>query len=601
MPGEDTIEMMKVRAVQGELTDLPEDNPRASFSSRIRALLLRATGIPQLIHLYGALALNKTLALASGENICTTLFSDGTYLYVGLGTSPAKIVKIDLSDFTIVSTLTLNSGENICNCLISDGTYLYAGLGTSPAKIVKIDLSDFTRVSSLTLNIGENICTDLVSDGTYLYAAQYVFPGKITKIYLSDFTIVSTLDLTAGEGLCTHLLFDGSFLYIGLRGGNKIAIINIPTFTVVSSISLLPSDSATHYLASDGTYLYAAQNTTPGTIIKIDLSDNTIVSRLTFNIGENSSRGIIFDGTYLYVGLGTSPAKIVKIDLSDFTRVSSLTFGGGSDECESLFSDGTYIYAGLRTTPGKIVRRYIQPTNASLRERKTDRIYERTVEQSMPLTFYGKVTKYNSTTSFAVSNLSRFGNEFFKNWFVYVVRDAGGAGAAPQDELVKITGYTSSDGTFTHTAFTVDLALNDEVLILHESIASIIINTGIIHNIFDLVNAILTLTETGGTLTTDGTEQNLYINETPAGVFDPKIVQIDFTNQTATETVIIRESYRIKSGGGYIEKDAVTFAGVQTPLLKNVVLEENRFGVKVTMERTAGGAKDYDWEALYKI
>jgi hypothetical protein len=122
-----------------------------------------------------------------------------------------------------------------------------------------------------------------------------------------------------------------------------------------------------------------------------------------------------------------------------------------------------------------------------------------------------------------------------------------------------------------------------------------------INAVFDLVNAILTLTETGGTVTTDGTEQNVYINNAPAGVFDPKIVQIDFTNQTAGETVVIREYYRIKSGGGMVKMDEVTFAGVQDPLLKNVTLEENRFGVQVTIQRTAVVVdRAYDWEAVYK-
>jgi len=123
-----------------------------------------------------------------------------------------------------------------------------------------------------------------------------------------------------------------------------------------------------------------------------------------------------------------------------------------------------------------------------------------------------------------------------------------------------------------------------------------------IEAVFDLVNAILTLTETGGTVTTDGTEQNLYINNAPAGVFDPKIIQIDFTNQTAGETVVIREYYRINSTGGLIKKDEVTFAGVQDPLLKDVTLEENRFGVQVTIQRTAVVVdRAYDWEAVYKI
>ena len=123
----------------------------------------------------------------------------------------------------------------------------------------------------------------------------------------------------------------------------------------------------------------------------------------------------------------------------------------------------------------------------------------------------------------------------------------------------------------------------------------------IYETIISLVTSILTLTETGGTITTNGTEQDVYINNSPTGVFAPKIVQIDFTNQTAAETLVIREYYRIKSGGGLIKIDENTFIGVQDPLLKNVELKENRFGVNVTMEKTGGANKDYDFEAVYKI
>ncbi len=115
------------------------------------------------------------------------------------------------------------------------------------------------------------------------------------------------------------------------------------------------------------------------------------------------------------------------------------------------------------------------------------------------------------------------------------------------------------------------------------------------------VLSFLILTETGATVTTDGTEQTLYVNNSPTGVFSPKIVQIDFTNQTAAETVVIKEYYRIKSGGALVLIDEVTFVGVQDPLLKNIKLEENRFGVQVTIEKTAGVNKDYDYEAVYAI
>lgn len=120
-------------------------------------------------------------------------------------------------------------------------------------------------------------------------------------------------------------------------------------------------------------------------------------------------------------------------------------------------------------------------------------------------------------------------------------------------------------------------------------------------NIANWASSFLTLTETGGTITTDGSEQNIYINNAPAGIYDPKIIQLDFTNQTATETIIIREYYRIKTGGNLIQIDKKTFVGVQNPLLKNIKLEENRFGVKVTIEKTAGTNRAYDYEAVYKI
>lgn len=120
-------------------------------------------------------------------------------------------------------------------------------------------------------------------------------------------------------------------------------------------------------------------------------------------------------------------------------------------------------------------------------------------------------------------------------------------------------------------------------------------------NITGLIASILTLTETGGTITTDGTEQNIYINDAPAGVYVPKRIKIDFTNHTAGETVVVREYYRIKSGGAYVKADEVTFVGVQDPLLINVDLEENRFGIKVTIEKTGGANRDYDYEVVYKV
>ncbi len=118
--------------------------------------------------------------------------------------------------------------------------------------------------------------------------------------------------------------------------------------------------------------------------------------------------------------------------------------------------------------------------------------------------------------------------------------------------------------------------------------------------IFALVRGMLVLTETSGTLTSTGGEDIVYVNNAPAGVFEPKVVKIDTTDNTVAEAVVVRLYYRIQVGGGWIMEDEVTFAGVQAVPLKNIDLAPNRFGVRVTLERTLGAARDYDWEVLYR-
>ena len=89
-----------------------------------------------------------------------------------------------------------------------------------------------------------------------------------------------------------------------------------------------------------------------------------------------------------------------------------------------------------------------------------------------PMVFKATVTTYTDITHFKTTDLTGYGNDYFggpnNNWYVYAVRDAGGAGDLPQGESELISDYVSSDGTFTHVAFTTPLAVGDEILIVHE-------------------------------------------------------------------------------------------------------------------------------------
>jgi len=145
-----------------------------------------------------------------------------------------------------------------------------------------------------------------------------------------------------------------------------------------------------------------------------------------------------------------------------------------------------------------------------------------------------------------------------------------------------------------------DTALLALIVILDAVCDDILEDTDAIREVTD---AEAILTETSGSITTTGAEQNVYINNAPAGVFRPICVKIDMTNQTATETVVIRTYYRISPtvGAALILQDTVTYAGVVSPELINVDLEPNRYGIAVTIQNTAVGAhRAYDWEVFYE-
>ncbi len=155
------------------------------------------------------------------------------------------------------------------------------------------------------------------------------------------------------------------------------------------------------------------------------------------------------------------------------------------------------------------------------------------------------------------------------------------------------------------TALMAAIADLDDALILIAAALVIIDNElGQVHTVVDAIRVVTdatpVLTETGGTVTADGTEQNVYINNAPAGVYKPICVKIDFTDHTATETVVLRTYYRIADGGALIQDDEVTYIGVPTVSLINIELLPTRFGVQVTLEKTAGTNRDYLWEAFYE-
>ncbi|MDP2728993.1 MAG: hypothetical protein Q8O55_00695 [Dehalococcoidales bacterium] len=89
--------------------------------------------------------------------------------------------------------------------------------------------------------------------------------------------------------------------------------------------------------------------------------------------------------------------------------------------------------------------------------------------------FRGEVTTYTDTTHFKVAALAGQGTGAFipvagAPYEIFVFQADGGA---PEGEQTPVVAYTSSDGTFQHSALSVPLAAGDIVLIIHPLIASL--------------------------------------------------------------------------------------------------------------------------------
>lgn len=93
------------------------------------------------------------------------------------------------------------------------------------------------------------------------------------------------------------------------------------------------------------------------------------------------------------------------------------------------------------------------------------------------LYFYGVVTAVPGANQFTIPTLAGLGAGKFSGtnpYQAFVFRDAGGISAAPQGEMLPITAYTTATGVFTTAAFTAAVAVGDEILIVHPSLAGIV-------------------------------------------------------------------------------------------------------------------------------
>jgi len=301
------------------------------------------------------------LAFNSGEDnvACQILVdSDAGFAYYFTNTTPANVVKVQISDHTRVGVLTLNTDEDAVRSAAIDLTngFMYAVTRDSGAiaKVIKIKLSDFTRVGALTLNSGETqvwaIVIDEANDTSYVSSAQS--PSKIIKIDNNGAgvpTRTGAVTLNTGENNVFSMCIDNTnqFLYAHCDTAPSI-VVKVNTapagFARDSALTLATNNSAqlgAQIDLSNGFAYFLSGLTTP-VITKVDLSDLSEDSTLSLSSGDApNAAGMVLDtrSECIYIGTEEVTADIKVVTLSSFTVTDTLVLNSGDDYIYSLGLD----------------------------------------------------------------------------------------------------------------------------------------------------------------------------------------------------------------------------------------------------------------------
>lgn len=100
-------------------------------------------------------------------------------------------------------------------------------------------------------------------------------------------------------------------------------------------------------------------------------------------------------------------------------------------------------------------------------------------------------------------------------------------------------------------------------------------------------------TEIEGTLTATGLEQDLVsTTDNKLHVIDG---HIDLTPLQAGDTVVVKQYFKVKSGGQFIEYAEETYNDVQTQPDLHISTNYGKYGIRITLTQTGGTNRSYDY------
>jgi hypothetical protein len=99
-----------------------------------------------------------------------------------------------------------------------------------------------------------------------------------------------------------------------------------------------------------------------------------------------------------------------------------------------------------------------------------------------------------------------------------------------------------------------------------------------------------------GSVTMDGTEQNIVLDEVSGNPQRFLEGYIDLTPMQSGDTIIVRQYMKITATGDYVKYAEETYSDAQTLPLLYIVTKPGRYGIKITAQQTAGTYRSLQYQ-----
>lgn len=283
---------------------------------------------------------------------------DGTFLYAGLASSPAKILQIDPLTMLVVKTWTADAGVNSIAALATDGSFLYAITSYPSNMLFKFSLPDLSVSTSIFCNLAVWTRSSFVVSAGILYLLHDTHPYIFWGVRTSDLSFVWFLYGSSGQNNASCMTFDGTYCYAGFDAVPALVIkINPLTFTVAGSYTINSGMNSIRSLCFDGSFIYACMNTVPAYYISIIPQNMTLNTFTIESSGYNYATALCFDGSYIYAGLTLNPVRIRRLTLDALAKLNPFTARAGSTAIKCLLSGGKFMFASFDGTSASLLRK----------------------------------------------------------------------------------------------------------------------------------------------------------------------------------------------------------------------------------------------------